>query len=131
MTICITPDSTATRILKHIAQCDRKNGKTAMSRFCRDEFLKSVSKEITKARSQGAHYAIVSGDFNQDIGSNYIQIFMRKKGLFEVHREVSNIEGTERDRTHKKARNQVDAALATGGILVLQEEANKWTLEKC
>ena len=57
-------------MLKSIAQYDRENGKTATSRFCIDELLKRVPKEITKARAQGAHDAIVSGDFNQGIGSN-------------------------------------------------------------
>ena len=34
-----------------------------------------------------------------------------------MRREVNNIEGTERDKTHKKGKNQIDAALATEGFL--------------
>ena len=64
-------------MLKSIDLYDRKNGKNTTSRFYRDELLKSVSKEITKSRAQGANDAIVSGDFNQDIGSNEVRTFMR------------------------------------------------------
>ena len=76
MTIHRTIDSTAPGALKSIAQYDRNNGKIATSRFYRDELLKSVSKEITKARAQGAHDVIVSRDFNQNVGSNDVQTFM-------------------------------------------------------
>ena len=113
MTIHRIPDLTAPVTLKSIAQYDRKYGKIPTSRFCRDELLKSVSKDITKARAQGANYSIVSGDFDQDTESNEIQTFMRKNGLFEVHREANDIEGDERKNTNNHGRNQIDVVFAT------------------
>ena len=93
------PDSTSPGMLKSIAQYDRKNGKIDTARFYRNELFNSASKEITKARAQGANDVIVSGGFNQDVGSNEVQTFMRQNGLFEVHREVNDIEGDERHNT--------------------------------
>ena len=55
--------------------------------------------------------------FNQDIGSNEIQLSMRQNGLFEVHIEENNIEGNERDDAHKYGRNQIDAVFATEEFL--------------
>ena len=50
-----------------------------------------MSKEITKATVQCAHDVIVSGYFNQNVGSNAVQTFMGQNVLFEESIEVNNI----------------------------------------
>ena len=93
--------------------------------------MKSVSKDITKARAQGAHGTTVSGYFNQEIVSNDVQAFMRQNRLFEVHRKVNNIEGDERDDAYKKGRNQIDVVFATDEVLSAIRGRKKCISEKC
>jgi len=111
------PDSTSPGILKSRAQYDRRNGEVRMSRQYRDELLEKLSLEVEKARNEGVKDIIIAGDFNQDIDGDQMRKFMRENGLFEVHEMVNETDNYLKDRTQENSTKQIDAVLATEGVL--------------
>ena len=70
-----------------------------------------------KEREIGAENVIITGGFNQDVYGNKFKMVMGENGLFEVYEELSkSIEG-ERDNTEENGLKQIDAVIATEGVL--------------
>ena len=117
ITIYRIPESTAPGILKSRAQYDRCCGEVKTSRQYRDQLLDDIAEEIKIAKADDVNDFVIAGDFNQDIAGDQMQRFMRENGLFEVHHTVNNIDNDERDNTHVTGSKQIDAVLATDGIV--------------
>ena len=60
---------------------------------------------------------LIAEDFNQDVSSERIQKFMRENRLVEVHETINNIEDNRKDNTHTKRSKQIDAIMATNGLM--------------
>ena len=105
-------DSTASSILKSRTQCDRLLEECDTAKECRTRILQEISTLIIKAKNEGINDFIPCSNFNQNEGHQSMQTFMRNDRLFEVCRDINQIEDNLRERTFVGCQNQLDAVFA-------------------
>ena len=110
-------ESSTSGILKSKAQYDRSLGKVQTIRTYREAMIQDLSNEIERAREEEVDDVILAGDFNQDLQGEQMKMFMRENGLVEVYHTINNIEEDHRDNTHKTGSKQIDAVMATDGLI--------------
>jgi hypothetical protein len=111
------PDSTEEGIMKSRAQYDRVKGKLHSSQQYREMMLSELVDEIKRVQEDGVDGVLLSGDFNQDIGHQNMQRFLREAGMQEVHQVMNETEENVRDRTYKNGQNQIDAIFVTTSLI--------------